>query len=157
MRGKAAEERKVLMKNNVINNGSDRIGNINNVGSLFIRYVNSELLKFGMRSSYMESESLTQLQLVELTGLKAPTISITLRNMEREGIVARVKNDSDRRETHVSLTDKGKDMYGKILETLGKAEEIMLKGVSDKELKAARAAADKMSANLLSEMGEEID
>ena len=48
-------------------------------------------------------------------------------------------------------------MYGKILETLGKAEEIMLKGVSDKELKAARAAADKMSANLLSEMGEEID
>ena len=160
MRGKAAEERKVLMKNNVINNGSDRIGNINNVGSLF----NSELLKFGMRSSYMhmmqplmESESLTQLQLVELTGLKAPTISITLRNMEREGIVARVKNDSDRRETHVSLTDKGKDMYGKILETLGKAEEIMLKGVSDKELKAARAAADKMSANLLSEMGEEID
>ena len=164
MRGKAAEERKVLMKNNVINNGSDRIGNINNVGSLFIRYVNSELLKFGMRSSYMhmmqplmESESLTQLQLVELTGLKAPTISITLRNMEREGIVARVKNDSDRRETHVSLTDKGNDMYFKILETLGKAEEIMLKGVSDKELKAARAAADKMSANLLSEMGEEID
>ena len=164
MRGKAAEERKVLMKNNVINNGSDRIGNINNVGSLFIRYVNSELLKFGMRSSYMhmmqplmESESLTQLQLVELTGLKAPTISITLRNMEREGIVARVKNDSDRRETHVSLTDKGKDMYGKILETLGKAEEIMLQGVSDKELKAARAAADKMSATLLSEMGEEID
>ncbi len=152
------------MKNSVINNGSDRIGNINNVGSLFLRYVSSELLKVGMRSSYMhmmqplmDSESLTQLQLVELTGLKAPTISITLRNMEREGIVARVKNDSDRRETHVSLTDKGKDMYEKILETLGKAEEIMLKGISDKELKAARVAADKMSANLLSERGEEID
>ena len=147
------------MKNSVINNGSDRIGNINNVGSLFLRYVSSELLKVGMRSSYMhmmqplmDSESLTQLQLVELTGLKAPTIS-----MEREGIVARVKNDSDRRETHVSLTDKGKDMYEKILETLGKAEEIMLKGISDKELKAARVAADKMSANLLSELGEEID
>lgn len=152
------------MKNSVINNGSDRIGNINNVGSLFLRYVSSELLKVGMRSSYMhmmqplmDSESLTQLQLVELTGLKAPTISITLRNMEREGIVARVKNDSDRRETHVSLTDKGKDMYEKILETLGKAEEIMLKGISDKELKAARVVADKMSANLLSELGEEID
>ena len=152
------------MKNSVINNGSDRIGNINNVGSLFLRYVSSELLKVGMRSSYMhmmqplmDSESLTQLQLVELTGLKAPTISITLRNMEREGIEARVKNDSDRRETHVSLTDKGKDMYEKILETLGKAEEIMLKGISDKELKAARVAADKMSANLLSERGEEID
>ena len=152
------------MKNSVINNGSDRIGNINNVGSLFLRYVSSELLKVGMRSSYMhmmqplmDSESLTQLQLVELTGLKAPTISITLRNMEREVIVARVKNDSDRRETHVSLTDKGKDMYEKILETLGKAEEIMLKGISDKELKAARVAADKMSANLLSELGEEID
>lgn len=152
------------MKNSVMSNGGDKVGSINNVGSLFIRYVNSELLQIGMRSSYMhmmqplmDNESLTQLQLVELTGLKAPTISITLRNMEREGIVARVKNDSDRRETHVSLTDKGRDMYKKILETLGRAEEIMLKGVSDKELKAARATADKMSANLLSELGEEID
>lgn len=152
------------MKNSVINNGGEGIASINSVGSLFTRYVNTELLKIGMRSSYMhmmqplmDSESLTQLQLVELTGLKAPTISITLRNMEREGIVARVKNDSDRRETHVSLTDKGRDMYAKILETIEKAEEIMMKGVSEKELKAARAAADKMSANLLAELGEEVD
>lgn len=152
------------MKNNVISNGNDGIRSINNVGSLFTKYVNSELQKIGMRSSYrhmmkplIDSESLTQLQLVELTGLKAPTISITLRNMEREGIVARVKNDTDRRETHVSLTDKGRDMYSKILDTLAKAEKIMLNGISDKELKAARAAADKMSANLIAELGEEID
>lgn len=163
-RGKAARGKEVLMKNSIMNNGNESIRSVNNVGALFTKYVNSELQKIGMRSSYrhmmkplMDSESLTQLQLVELTGLKAPTISITLRNMEREGIVARVKNDTDRRETHVSLTDKGRDMYAKILGTLAKAEKIMLNGISDKELKAARAAADKMSANLLAELGEDVD
>lgn len=163
-RGKAARGKEVLMKNSIMNNGNESIRSVNNVGALFTKYVNSELQKIGMRSSYrhmmkplMDSESLTQLQLVELTGLKAPTISITLRNMEREGIVARVKNDTDRRETHVSLTDKGRDMYAKILDTLAKAEKIMLNGISDKELKAARAAADKMSANLLAELGEDVD
>ena len=52
---------------------------------------------------------MTQLELVNLTQLKAPTISITLRNMEREGIVRREKNDVDRRETHVYITEKGSE------------------------------------------------
>lgn len=153
-----------MKKNVVIANGNDGIRSIVTAGSLYQRYVAAELEKIGMRTSYRhmmkpltENESLTQLQLVEMTGLKAPTISITLRNMEREGIVCRVKNDSDRRETHVSLTDKGREMYDRILETLDRAEKIMLANISDKELKAARTAAEKMSAGLLAEMGEEIE
>ena len=121
-----------------------------------------ELEKIGMRSSYrhvmqplMENESLTQLELVKITGLKAPTISITLRNMEREGIVRREKNDADRRETHVYITDKGREMHAKIIESLEKAEKIMLEGLSEKELKAARTVVDKMSDNLRAVLGGE--
>lgn len=134
---------------------NDSISAVNEASYLFGSYVCRELERIGMRYSYrnilkplMENESLTQLELVNITELKAPTISITLRNMERDGLVRREKNDSDRRETHVYITDKGKKMYAKVLAALEKAEKTMLNGLSEKELKALRTTLEKMSANL---------
>jgi DNA-binding MarR family transcriptional regulator len=156
------------MKNNSNNNsymykGNDAIKSVNDASYLFGKYLCNELEQIGMRSSYrhvmkplMDNESLTQLELVKITKLKAPTISITLRNMEREGIVRREKNDADRRETHVYITDKGREMHSKILESLEKAEKVMLNGITDKELKSVRTILDKMSKNLNEELGEEF-
>ncbi len=139
--------------------GNDSIACINEASYMFGAYVCQELERIGMRYSYrhvmkplMENDSLTQLELVKITNLKAPTISITLRNMEREGIVRREKNDNDRRETHVFITDKGRKMYAKVLATLDKAEKIMLKGVNENELNSMRLTLEKMSENLRGEI-----
>lgn len=136
-------------------NENESISAVNEASYLFGEYVCRELERVGMRYSYrhvlkplMENDSLTQLELVNITKLKAPTISITLRNMEREGIVSRKKNDTDRRETHVAITDKGKKMYKKVLDALAKAEKITLNGLTDKELKAMRAIMNKICNNL---------
>lgn len=146
---------KATNNNSLMVRENDYIAAVNETSYLFGVYVCQELERIGMRYSYrhimkplMENESLTQLELVKITNLKAPTISITLRNMERDGIVRREKNDNDRRETHVFITDKGKKVYAKVLTALDKAEKTMLKGLSEKELKAMRAALEKMSANL---------
>lgn len=146
--------------NSLMINENISISAVNEASYLFGAYVCRELEKIGMRYSYrhvlkplMENDSLTQLELVKITNLKAPTISITLRNMEREGIVSRRKNETDRRETHVAITDKGKKMYKKVLEVLAKAEDKMLEGMTEKELKAMRTALDKMSNNLRNELG----
>ena len=166
-RGRYVRHRKEMNMKTTNNNsfvfrGSDSIKSVNEASYLFGRFVCEELEKIGMRSSYrhvmqplMENDSLTQLELVKITGLKAPTISITLRNMEREGIVRREKNDADRRETHVYITDKGREMHAKIIESLEKAEKIMLDGLSEKELKSARTVIDKMSDNLRAVLGGE--
>ncbi len=145
--------------NSLMINENISISSVNEASYLFGAYVCRELEKIGMRYSYrhvlkplMENDSLTQLELVKITNLKAPTISITLRNMEREGIVSRCKNETDRRETHVAITDKGKKMYKKVLEVLAKAEDKMLEGMTEKELKAMRSALNKMSSNLRSEL-----
>lgn len=150
---------KTTNNNSLMIRGNDFITAVNEASYLYGVYVCQELERIGMRYSYrhimkplMENESLTQLELVKITGLKAPTISITLRNMERDGIVRREKNDSDRRETHVYITEKGRKMHAKVLAALDKAEKTMLKGLSDKELNAMRAALDKMSANLNAEI-----
>ena len=141
--------------NSLMINENEDISVVNEASYLFGEYVCRELEKIGMRYSYrhvlkplMENDSLTQLELVNITKLKAPTISITLRNMEREGIVERQKNDNDRRETHVMITEKGKKMYKKVLAALAKAEKITLNGITDKELKAMRTVMNKMCGNL---------
>lgn len=146
---------KTTNNNTLMVNENDSISAVNEASYMFGVYVCQELERIGMRYSYrhimkplMENESLTQLELVKITNLKAPTISITLRNMERDGIVRREKNDNDRRETHVYITDKGKKMYAKVLTALEKAEKTMLKGLTEKELKSMRATLEKMSENL---------
>lgn len=149
---KTANNNSLMVRENAFINA------VNEASYLFGVYVCEELERIGMRYSYrnimkplMENESLTQLELVKITNLKAPTISITLRNMERDGIVRREKNDNDRRETHVFITDKGKKMYTKVLAVLDKAEKTMLKGLSEKELKAMCTTLERMSANLKTE------
>ncbi|MGN0688153.1 MAG: MarR family winged helix-turn-helix transcriptional regulator [Oscillospiraceae bacterium] len=140
--------------------GNETIRCVNDTSFLFGKFVSAELEKIGMRASYrhvmkplMENDGLTQLDLVKITKLKAPTISITLRNMEREGIVRREKNDNDRRETHVFITDKGREMHAKVLEAFDKAEEAMLEGISDKELKSVGKLMEKMTDNLKRGLG----
>lgn len=157
-------ERKNKMKysnnNTYMFKGNDAIRSVNDASFLFGYFVGKELEKIGMRASYrhvmkplMENDGLTQLDLVKITKLKAPTISITLRNMEREGIVRREKNDNDRRETHVFITEKGREMHAKILEAFDSAEKVMLAGISEKELSALGKTLAKMEENLKKELG----
>lgn len=159
-------ERITMMKNSNNNTymfkGNETIKCVNDASFTFGKYVGKQLEAIGMRSSYrhimkpiMEQDGMTQLELVNLTHLKAPTISITLRNMEREGIVRREKNDIDRRETHVYITDKGREMHKKILEAFDRAEELMLEGVTDREMSSVRKILTKMTENLTRELGGE--
>lgn len=150
---------KATNNNSLMVQGDKSIAIVNETSYLFGTYVCQELERIGMRYSYrhvmkplIENDGLTQLELVKITNLKAPTISITLRNMEREGIVRREKNDNDRRETHVFITDKGKKMYSKVLTALDKAEKTMLKGVEEENLVILRSALCKMCDNLRSEI-----
>ncbi len=143
--------------------GNETLRSVNDASFLFAKFVAKELEDIGMRASYrhvlkplMEQDGMTQLELVNITKLKAPTISITLRNMEREGIVRREKNDNDRRETHVFITDKGREMHAKVLEAFDKAEAVMLAGISKKELESIGKLMEKMTENLKNGLGGEF-
>lgn len=163
----ARQHRKETVMKNSNNNtylfkGNNTIRDVNDASFLFGAFVGRELDDIGMRASYrhiikplMEGDGLTQLQLVNITRLKAPTISITLRNMEREGLVRREKNGDDLRETHVYITTKGKKLYTKILKAYDKAEKIMLDGISEEECEASAAVVRKMTANLRAALGED--
>ncbi|MGN0678562.1 MAG: MarR family winged helix-turn-helix transcriptional regulator [Oscillospiraceae bacterium] len=149
---KATDYNQLMVKNDA------SIESVNKASFLFASAVYREMDKIGIRPSYRnimkslcENESLTQLELVKITNLKAPTISITLRSMERDGIVSRVKNDIDRRETHVAITDKGRKMYQKMLASIEKIQKKMTCNLTAEETEQVSALMKKMCDNLGSE------
>lgn len=148
---------KALYNDFIVNSGDPTLQIFNEASNLYGEILREEMERIGMRYSYryilqplIENKSLTQLELVKITGQKPPTISITLRNMERDGIVERVKNDGDRRETHVSITEKGRKMFTKVMVAFEKAEKTILKGLTEKELSAMNSTIEKMIKNMKS-------
>ena len=52
--------------------------------------------------------ALTQRELIELTGRRSATLSEQLDGMEKSGLISRCKNEQDKRNVNVELTELGK-------------------------------------------------
>ena len=55
--------------------------------------------------------SLTQRELIELTGRRSATLSEQLDDMEKSGLILRSKNAQDKRNIDVILTEQGQALY----------------------------------------------
>ena len=78
-------------------------------------------------------DNLNQLDLVKLTRLKAPTVSVLLRRMEQEGYVKRVPDEHDHRAVRVSLTEKGKEAGKKICDKVNFVLDEVSVGLTDEQ------------------------
>lgn len=113
---------------------------VNDITKLFEVQMRVEMMKNGMRASYRHllhplslKDGVTQLDLVKLTRLKAPTVSTTLRNMEADGLVNRETDKDDARATRVYLTDRGRELDKKMRASNAKIEKACLSGISAEE------------------------
>lgn len=81
----------------------------------------------------MQHDGMTQQELVNNTNMKAPTISIAIRNLEDEGWVRREQDPEDLRSVRVYLTEAGraqdKAFHGKLREL----DRAMMQGFSEEE------------------------
>ena len=101
----------------------------------------------------------TQSELARVTKMKAPTISVALRNMENDGLVERVADGDDGRVTHVYITEKGRRVDGENFARMQQVDAIMMEGVSAQEAEAMLTTLCKMRENLIKELNisNEID
>ena len=95
-----------------------------------------------------KDNNITQKDICEFIKMKAPTISLTLQSMEQEGLVGRVKSESDSRCTYVVLTKKGEELDDKIRGFFHSTEQMMLDSLSSDELKVFIECLDKISERL---------
>lgn len=99
-------------------------------------------------------EGVTQLSLVRATGLKAPTISLILQKMERDGLVNRRTDDLDMRMTRVTLTERGREINHILEKTENHMTEVMNRYITDEESEFVRKLLLKMHENLENEQKE---
>lgn len=78
-------------------------------------------------------DDLNQLDLVKLTRLKAPTVSVVLRRMEQEGYVKRTPDAKDRRAMRVSLTEKGKEFDRRHLSRISTNDQTAMRGIDGED------------------------
>ena len=115
-------------------------GLIKEISNLYTLRVRIEAENLGIKNAYRTlltqlyvKDGGTQLDLAEKTGMKAPTVSITLRKMEKDGLVDRVVDEKDLRKTHVYLTDKGKKTTEDLKAAIDRINEGFVKGLTDEE------------------------
>ena len=74
-----------------------------------INFTNFYILTYLNRNLDCGNNEVTQKDICSFTSLKAPTISLTLQNMEQDGYICRTKSNKDSRIAFVQLTTKGKE------------------------------------------------
>ena len=91
----------------------------------------------------------SQLDLVRRTHLKAPTVSITLRRMEEEGLVRREQDPEDLRIMRIRLTESGNEHIRTVHERLHEVDEVLMQGFTPDEVAQLLGLLERMRDNIL--------
>ena len=99
----------------------------------------------------------TQLDLVKATHLKAPTISVVLQKLEKEGYVTKRPDEYDLRATRVTLTEKGRALDEQMRKTIYEEDEVAMSNLTDSERETLVRLLSKVRNTLLESNKEERD
>jgi MarR family transcriptional regulator, organic hydroperoxide resistance regulator len=80
-------------------------------------------------------DGLTQRELSRRVGTMEPTTLSAILNMERKGLVRRVRNREDRRKWHVHLTPRGVALKAELIPLAREVVDSALQGLSRKEVR----------------------
>ena len=93
----------------------------------------------------------SQLDLVQKTHLKPPTVSVTLKKLEDEGLVQRVQDPLDMRVTRVYLSEKGRAHHKAVHEHLSCLDTTLMQGFTEEETACLLQFLVRMRNNILPE------
>ena len=80
-----------------------------------------------------EEEGRTQKELCDLIRVEQPTLANTLKRMERDDLIIRVQDESDRRQSRIYLTKRAKDLRGTLLEQSAHVNSLFVSRLSEDE------------------------
>lgn len=106
-------------------------------------------------SALAMSDGASQREIVGMTHLRPPTVSVILRKMQDEEIVELLKNPEDKRELRARLTQKGSEIDRHGLEKIRQTDALALEGLSEDEQATLMTLLGKIRENLLSEQKNE--
>ena len=99
----------------------------------------------------MHLQEATQTELSRLIGIEQPTMAITLRRMERDGIIERSPDPDHGRKSLVKLTARGRRLRDVISAAAHDVQKVASKGLTNAELEEFYRLVDLMTENLSDE------
>ena len=93
----------------------------------------------------------SQRDLAERLNITPAAVAVTLKKLEKNGLVARKTAEKDNRFNEVVLTDMGKKIVKESHKVFRYADEKMFAGFSEEELDAFEAYLDRIKTNLAKE------
>lgn len=94
-------------------------------------------------------EGVNQLYLTKATHLKPPTVSVTLKRMEEQGLVYRKQDPMDTRAVRVYLTENGREHNRSVLARLRALDTELMQGFDEEERALLRKLLERMRDNIL--------
>lgn len=81
-------------------------------------------------------------------GLRPPTVTEILKNLESQGMIQRVNSETDGRYKKIQFTKSAERIRQMMAEEIRKTESVLTAGISDEELESFKKTAEKMLENL---------
>lgn len=94
------------------------------------------------------TEGLTQRELSEQAGLMEPTTFTALKAMEANGLIERRQLNGNRKNIHIYLTDKGRDLKETLIPLAEDVNDIAVQGTKCEDLRVTRRTLLKIISNL---------
>jgi DNA-binding MarR family transcriptional regulator len=99
----------------------------------------------------MQLPDSTQSELSRLIGIEQPTMALTLRRMERDGLIQRTPDPDHGRRSHIKLTARGRSLSQVMRTAASDVEKLATKGLSAAEVAQFFHLAGVMTRNLNAE------
>jgi MarR family transcriptional regulator, transcriptional regulator for hemolysin len=99
----------------------------------------------------VKHNGLTQKEIADKLGLEGPTLIPVIDKMEKEELVLRKVDPSDRRNNRIYRTEKADALWDRMMQCASKVRQASVKEISEADLKIMRAALDKIWHNLRAE------
>jgi len=128
---------------------------VNHVSRQLTQAMNAELKAHGVAPGQFpvlqclwEQDGLTQRELYQRIKIEQATMSNTLKRMERDCLIYREPDPSDRRAVRIHLTGMAKKLEGKLVKGAKAVNKTAFNGIKKKERKLLLDMMSAISANL---------
>lgn len=97
------------------------------------------------------NDGCTQNKLVELMHVSAPSVTNSIKRLEKNGLVTKSVDPNDNRRSVIHITPKGIEVSSKCRAKFDEAEKKTFSGITDEELEQVYAIFGKLISNLREE------
>ncbi|MGC4026805.1 MAG: MarR family winged helix-turn-helix transcriptional regulator [Mesorhizobium sp.] len=96
-------------------------------------------------------------ELAARLGVRPPTITKTINRLQAQGVLEKRASQEDARQTHIFLTESGRETIKAIEKSVKKTEKQALRGLDKKEQKALSKLLSRIEANLVGAVEADAD